>query len=94
MLLAGAGLLLRTLWSMQHVDRGFSPSSRIATLSLPAAPTARPPEVRTFYSRLLERVRSLPGVESAATGTGVLMPLLANSGIIRFEKPAAAAGSS
>ena len=36
-LLAGAGLLLRTLWSMQHVDRGFSPS-RIATmrLSLPA----------------------------------------------------------
>ena len=44
--------LLRTLWSMQHVDRGFS-SSRIATmrLSLPAAAYAGPPEVRTFYSR-------------------------------------------
>ena len=85
-LLAGAGLLLRTLWSMQHVDRGFS-SSRIATmrLSLPAAAYAGPPEVRTFYSRLLERVRSLPGVESAATGTGVLMPLLANSGIMTIE---------
>ena len=93
-LLAGAGLLLRTLWSMQHVDRGFSPS-RIATirLSLPAAAYAGPPEVRTFYSRLLERVRSLPGVESAATGTGVLMPLLANSGIMTIENRPPAPGA-
>jgi putative ABC transport system permease protein len=86
MLLAGAGLLLRTLWTMQNVDRGFSPS-RIATmrLSLPGSAYAGPPEVRAFYSRLLERVRALPGVESAATGTGVLMPLLANSGIMTIE---------
>jgi putative ABC transport system permease protein len=86
MLLAGAGLLLRTLWSMQQLDRGFSPS-RIATmrLSLPGAAYAGPPEVRAFYSRLLERVRALPGVEAAATGTGVLMPLLANSGIMTIE---------
>ncbi len=54
-LLAGAGLLLRTLWSMQNVDRGFSPT-RIATmrLSLPGALYAGPPDVRAFYSRLLE----------------------------------------
>jgi putative ABC transport system permease protein len=92
-LLAGAGLLLRTLWSMQHVDRGFS-ASRIATmrLSLPAAAYAGPPEVRAFYIRLLERVRSLPGVESAATGTGVLMPLLANSGIMTIENKPPAPG--
>ena len=85
-LLAGAGLLLRTLWSMQNVDRGFSPT-RIATmrLSLPGALYAGPPEVRAFYSRLLERVRALPGVESAASGSGVLMPLLANSGIMTIE---------
>jgi predicted permease len=85
-LLAGAGLLLRTLWSMQNVDRGFS-LSRIATmrLSLPASAYAGPPEVRAFYTRLLERVRALPGVESAGTGTGVLMPLLANSGIMTIE---------
>jgi putative ABC transport system permease protein len=86
MLLAVAGLLLRTLWSMQNVDRGFS-LSRIATmrLSLPGSAYAGPPEVRAFYSRLLERVRALPGVESAATGTGVLMPLLASSGIMTIE---------
>jgi putative ABC transport system permease protein len=85
-LLAGAGLLLRTLWSMQRLDRGFS-TSRVATmrLSLPGSAYAGPPEVRAFYSRLLEQVRALPGVESAAAGTGVLMPLLANSGIMTIE---------
>jgi predicted permease len=85
-LLAGAGLLLRTLWSMENLERGFS-ASRIATmrLSLPGSSYAGPPEVRAFYSRLLERVRALPGVESAATGTGVLMPLLANSGTMTIE---------
>ena len=85
-LLAGAGLLLRTLWSMQKLDRGFS-TSRIATmrLSLPGSAYAGPPEVRAFYSRLLEQVRALPGVESAAAGTGVLMPLLANSGIMTID---------
>jgi putative ABC transport system permease protein len=92
-LLAGAGLLLRTLWSMQHVERGFS-ASRIATmrLSLPAAAYAGPPEVRAFYTRLLERVRALPGVESAATGSGVLMPLLASSGNMTIENKPPAPG--
>jgi putative ABC transport system permease protein len=86
MLLTGAGLLIRTLWSMQRVDRGFS-VERIATaaVSLPGTLYAGPAEVRTFYSRLLERVRALPGVESAATGTGVYQPLVTNSGIYSIE---------
>ena len=85
-LLAGAGILVRTLWSMQQVDRGFDASRvAVATVSLPQALYAGPPDVRAFYARLLERVRALPGVESAATGTGVLLPELANSGIFSFE---------
>ena len=46
-LLSGAGLLLRTLWTMQHVDRGFRRIA-IATmrLSLPGALYAGPPEVQ------------------------------------------------
>jgi putative ABC transport system permease protein len=85
-LLAGAGLLVRTLWTMERVDRGFSPDG-IATmrLSLPGTLYAGPPDVRGFYTRLLERVRALPGVEAAATGTGVLLPLLANSGVFSIE---------
>ncbi|HSC26261.1 MAG TPA: ABC transporter permease, partial [Vicinamibacterales bacterium] len=85
-LLTGAGLLLRTLWNMQRLDRGFS-TDRIATatVSLPTAAFAGPADVRGFFARLLERVRSAPGVESAATTTGVLMPLLANSTVFSIE---------
>jgi putative ABC transport system permease protein len=85
-LLAGAGILVRTLWSMEGVDRGFDTERvAIATVSLPPALYAGPNDVRGFYARLLERVRATPGVESAATTTGILMPLLANSGIYSFE---------
>jgi predicted permease len=85
-LLAGAALLLRSLWTMQHVERGFS-TDRIATvrLSLPAGLYGGPADVRSFYARLLDRLRALPGVESAAAGTGVLLPLLANSNVFTIE---------
>ena len=85
-LLAGAGILVRTLWSMQQVDRGFDPRRvAVMTLSLPPASFAGPNDVRGFYARLLERVRSMPGVEAAATTTGVLQPLVTNSGVYSIE---------
>ena len=86
MLLAGAGLLARTLWSMQQVDRGFR-TERIASMniSLPAALFATGNDVRGFHARLLERVRTLPGVEAAALGSGVLQPLVTNSSVFSIE---------
>jgi putative ABC transport system permease protein len=85
-LLTGAGLLIRTLWSMQRVERGFNPRNvAMMTVSASGAAYPRGDEVRTFFARLLERVRALPGVESAATGTGVLQPLVTNSGVFSIE---------
>lgn len=85
-LLTGAGLLMRTLWNMQQLDRGFNPSGvAVATVSAPPSAYPRAPEVRGFYSRVLERVRALPGVESAALASGVLQPLLANSSVFSIE---------
>lgn len=85
-LLAGAGILVRTLWSMQQVDRGFDPRGvAVMTVSLPPALYAEPSDVRTFYARLLEQVRILPGVEHAATTTGILQPLVTSSGIYHIE---------
>jgi predicted permease len=85
-LLAGAGILVRTLWSMQDVSRGFNPERvAVSTVSLPPTLYAGVNDVRGFYARLLDRVRALPGVESASTGTGILLPLLANSGIYSIE---------
>jgi predicted permease len=84
-LLTGAGLLIRTLWNMQQLDRGFDATGiAMATLSPPAS-SYPGPELRGFYARLLERVRALPGVESAALTTGVLQPMLANSSVFSIE---------
>ena len=85
-LLTGAGLLLRTLWGMQHVERGFS-TDRIgmASISLPGSAYRTPADVRGFYARFIERVRATPGVESASLTTGILLPLLANSTTFAFE---------
>jgi putative ABC transport system permease protein len=65
-LLVGAGLMLRSLWSLQHLPLGLDPS-RVLTmrLSLPQSSYGSSEQVVDFFSRLLDNVRSLPGVASA-----------------------------
>jgi putative ABC transport system permease protein len=66
-LLAGGGLLIRSLWRLQQVDPGFDPDS-LLTMQL-ALPRARYPEDEQraqFFERMLERVAALPGVKAAA----------------------------
>jgi len=74
MLLAGAGLMLRSLWNLRHIDLGFNPD-RVLTmrLALPAAQYDTPEKVNLFYRDLVTRVRGLPGVERA--GLLRLLPL-------------------
>ncbi len=73
-LLVGAGLMLRTLWSLQHIDLGFAPSGVLTLrVSLPQASYKTPDEVVGFYSRLTDQVRALPGV--AAAGVARSLPL-------------------
>ena len=65
-LLVGAGLMLRSLWALQRVQLGFDPSQVLTMrLSLPQASYQTPEQVVDFYSRLLERVRAIPGVRTA-----------------------------
>ena len=71
MLLAAAGLLIRSFILLQQVDPGFD-ASHLAVVSL-TLPDSRYPELpqRTrFVHAVLERMQSLPGVQSvAAAGT-------------------------
>jgi putative ABC transport system permease protein len=85
-LLTGAGLLLRTLWGMQGVDRGFR-ADRVgmATVSLPGSVYRNPDLVRAFYARFIERARAVPGIESASLTSGILLQLLANSTTFAVE---------
>lgn len=66
MLLAGAGLMVRSLWNLRRANPGFD-SGNVLTLSLPIPGTRykSPHEEINFWNRFLERVRALPGVESA-----------------------------
>ena len=76
-LLVGAGLMVRTFWKLQQVNIGLNPS-RVVTMrvALPQAQYAQMPAVKQLWSRLLERVNALPGVESASLVAG-LAPLRA-----------------
>ena len=62
-LLAGSGLLARTVWRLEQVPLGFDPA-HVLTLrvSLPAAKYPRPADVASFYDRTLAGLRELPGV--------------------------------
>ena len=88
-LLAGAGLLLRSFVRLQNVDPGFRIDGIVA------ARVQLPPEsndtVRTgnFFRELLSRIAALPGVRSAA-GVGCL-PLTGpcvGTSVWRLDRPA------
>lgn len=71
-LLIGAGLLIKSLYRLLSVDAGFQPA-RVLKLDM----TLRREQYKTdaglvaFWQRVLDGVRAIPGVESAALGTGV-----------------------
>lgn len=68
MLLVGAGLLIRTFYHLQKVDPGFDSRNVLTTfIALPKAKFKEPERQRAFYAQVLDRLRALPGVESAAT---------------------------
>jgi putative ABC transport system permease protein len=67
MLLIGAGLLIRSFVQLQQVQPGFAPRQIVTMLvPLPRAKYPEPPNVISFYERLLQRINSLPGIRSAA----------------------------
>ena len=71
-LLAGAGLTLKSFWRAQNEPLGFEPDHILTMMiALPAARYDKPEKVAAFNDQLLERVRRLPGVESVAYGVNV-----------------------
>ena len=88
--LAGAGMLLRSLWHLQSSDLGFDPR---ATLTAKVALSAREYNgVRStlFFDQLLGRLRQLPGVQAA--GAAAWLPVVDAGGLWGLQqegKPAA-----
>ncbi|HLH56800.1 MAG TPA: FtsX-like permease family protein [Verrucomicrobiae bacterium] len=72
-LLVSAGLTVRSFFAMQQIELGFKPE-RVMVMDLPLAPKRYQTwDQRTQFAReLLERVRTLPGIEAATVGNGGL----------------------
>ncbi len=70
-LLVGALLFVRSFWNLMTLDPGFRESG-ILRASVNFRRLGLPPErYETFTHELLEQIRSIPSVESAATSTHV-----------------------
>ena len=66
LLIAGAGLLLRSFAEILKVDPGFRPDGVLTMrIALPDAVYSKPEQVRAFYTNLVDRVQKLPGVQAA-----------------------------
>jgi putative ABC transport system permease protein len=74
MLLTGAGVMMRTFVALQTTDLGFNPHNiLVARLPFPKGQYETAAEKQRFFSRLLPRVKALPGVVDV-TETSTLPP--------------------
>ena len=75
LLLAGAGLFMRALARAEAMSPGFEPRGVTAIAFDPSLAGYDLPHARAFYHRLVDDVRGLPGVETAATAHTVPLSL-------------------
>jgi predicted permease len=64
-LLAGAGLMVRTFFALQQIDPGFDPHN-VLSIVVGVAGTEQGNHAGKFYQQMLQRVNAVPGVESAS----------------------------
>ncbi|HEY4218997.1 MAG TPA: ABC transporter permease [Gemmatimonadaceae bacterium] len=73
-LLVGAGLLIRSAWSIQHVDPGFDPHGVLAArIVLPEVHYASGDAVVRTYTTIRDEAARIPGVQSVALTSVVPM---------------------
>ena len=71
-LLTGAGLMVRSLFAITHVDLGFNPSNvLVAELSFSDDAHRTVSQKKIFFDQVLERVAASPGVFAATTAASL-----------------------
>jgi putative ABC transport system permease protein len=71
-LLVGAGLMLKSLYHLIRVSPGFQPARVLyMEMDLRSDQYSKDPAILNFWQQVLDRIRVIPGVESAALGTAV-----------------------
>src|SRR4030095_6797558 len=80
-LLVGAGLLVRTFLYLEALPAGFDPTNVVAvSASLEDARYEQHESIEPLFARSLERLRAMPGVESAAISLGLPYERILNMG--------------
>jgi putative ABC transport system permease protein len=87
-LLAGAGLMIRTLILLSRVDLGFNPHN-VLSMRIPLlGPGYQEQRAQAeFFAELLERVKTLPGVEWASVSRGLPVEGWSGWGFVTEENP-------
>jgi predicted permease len=71
-LMIGAGLLLRSYAALQGTALGFDRAQVLSfRLSLPQLKYDSPDKRRNFYASLFDRIKTIPGVETAGAAQGI-----------------------
>ena len=71
-LLAAAGLTLKSFWRAQNAPLGFNPEGVLTmNLSLPKARYPTDEKVAAFNAQLIERIKAIPNVAAAAIGVNI-----------------------
>jgi putative ABC transport system permease protein len=89
-LLTGAGLLVRTLLSLENVNLGFRPDHLlIASIDLPEWRTRPSSWPITFFEQAIEKIKVLPGVEGVGAVSGFFDNYVPNTQVIVEGQPPA-----
>jgi putative ABC transport system permease protein len=85
-LLIGAGLMIKSFLRLQQMNLGFNPENVLTVdVTLSESAYAEEHQQVAFFQGALERIKSLPGVKSAAATTGLPLTLSLNGSDFRIE---------
>jgi predicted permease len=85
-LLIGAGLMIKSFARLQQMNLGFNPNKVLAvTLSLSQSRYPEAREQAAFFQETLDRLQSLPGVQSAGATTALPLTLELSGSDFRIE---------
>jgi putative ABC transport system permease protein len=85
-LMVGAGLMLQTVARLRAIDIGFRPGHLLTVrTTLPRTRYQDPDKRIGFYHRVLQGVRTLPGVENAAYGSVLPFRSIGNTQSYQIE---------
>ncbi len=74
-LLTGSGLMIRSFMALRNVNPGFRAPDHVLTfrVAVPADDASESNQVQLTFQQILDRIRAVPGVTSAAMTTSVTM---------------------